>query len=196
MLRDNALAVSGLLVKKIGGPSVKPYQPDGLWRINGTSYLQDQGDKLYRRSLYTFWKRTIPNPTQATFDAPSRSNCNVRRQKTSTPLQALVLLNDPVYVEAAKAIGQKISETKDLSQGIRTAFRQLTGRQPSDQELQLLKDLQQSEQGNFTKHPDKLNGWLNTGDFTVDGTIEPIVLAANTVVASTIINADATIVKR
>ena len=196
MLRDNALAASGLLVKKIGGPSVRPYQPEGLWRINGTAYRQDQGEKLYRRSMYTIWKRTVPNPTQATFDAPTRANCTVRRQKTSTPLQALVLLNDPVYVEAAKKIGQNISMADDASSGIRAAFRQLTGRQPSTEELKLLEALQDSEKENFSKYPEKLKGWLHTGDYVLDPNLEPVVLAANTVVASTILNADATIIKR
>ena len=107
MLRDQALAASGLLVQKIGGPSVKPYQPEGVWEETaGSKYEPDKGENLYRRSLYTFWKRTAPHPMMTTFDASERNNCTVRRQATSTPLQALVLLNDPQFVEAARQIGR------------------------------------------------------------------------------------------
>ena len=107
MIRDNALAASGLLSKKMGGPSVKPYQPEGLWAVNNTTYEQDKGESLYRRSLYTFWRRTNPPPSMNTFDAPSRSYCVVQRQKTSTPLQALILLNDPQFVEAAEVVAER-----------------------------------------------------------------------------------------
>ncbi|MEM8526911.1 MAG: DUF1553 domain-containing protein [Bacteroidota bacterium] len=196
MIRDNALVASDLLVKKIGGESVHPYQPDGLWRINGTAYKQDEGDKLYRRSLYTIWKRTVPNPTQATFDAPDRANCNVKRQKTSTPLQALVLMNDPVYVEAAKVIGQRISENETLEAGVQNAFRLLTGRHASEQELQLLLKLQQTEKTKFVKEANKMKGWLNAGDYILNDQFDETTLAANTVVASTILNSDAAVVKR
>src|SRR5262249_52596229 len=103
-IRDNALAVSGLLSPKIGGRSARPYQPEGLWEESGTSahYTPDHGEGLYRRSLYTFWKRTAPPPTMLIFDAPSREVCLVRRETTTTPLQALVMLNDPQFVEAAR----------------------------------------------------------------------------------------------
>ena len=110
MLRDQALAVSGLLVEKSGGPSVKPYQPEGLWAVamGGPHYDQSHGPDLYRRSLYTFWKRTVPNPAMVAFDASERNVCAVRRQSTSTPLQALALLNDPQIVEAARHLGQRM----------------------------------------------------------------------------------------
>lgn len=196
MLRDNVLAASGLLSTKIGGPSVKPYQPVGLWRINGTRYQADTGEKLYRRSLYTFWKRTIPHPTQATFDAPSRANCSVRRQKTSTPLQALVLLNDPIFVEAAKVIGQQIALRDDTVSGIQSAFRNLTGRKATAAEVTLLQELQQQELQKFKQYPDKLAGWIKAGEYIIDQDLDPALIAANAVVASTIINADASIVKR
>jgi hypothetical protein len=196
MLRDNALAAGNLLVSRLGGPSVHPYQPEGLWRINGASYREDKGDKLYRRSLYTIWKRTVPHPTQATFDAPTRDNCTVRRQKTSTPLQALVLLNDPVYVEAARAIGQLIGKAEKTEEGITLAFQRLTGRPPASGELDLLMELQQAELQKFTQHPEKIQGWLKSGELATPADQEPALLAANTVVASTILNADATIIKR
>ena len=196
MLRDNALAASGLLSDRIGGPSVKPYQPDGLWRINGSRYQTDKGEKLYRRSLYTFWKRTIPHPTQATFDAPSRANCTVRRQKTSTPLQALVLLNDPIFLEAAKVLGQKISKASEPKIAIANAFRSLSGRAPTQDELEVLLQLQQQEIAKFKADADKTAGWLQAGDFQLDASVSPALLAANAVVASTIINADASVIKR
>ncbi len=108
MIRDAALSVSGLLVEKLGGPSVKPYQPDGLWEAvgytdsNTANFAQDDGENLYRRSLYTFWKRTAPPPAMSTFDAPSREACTVRRARTNTPLQALTLMNDRQFVEASR----------------------------------------------------------------------------------------------
>ena len=196
MVRDNALAASDLLVKKIGGKSVKPYQPEGLWKVNGGKYTPDEGENLYRRSIYTFWKRSIPNPTQATFDAPDRSNCTIQRQKTSTPLQALIMLNDPTFTEAAKVIGEQISTIENPSIGIATAFKKLTGRQPTEDELQVLLELQQAEYQNFKVKPKKIKGWLSQGAYQLVKNIEPARIAANTIVASTIINADATIVKR
>ena len=199
MIRDNALAASGLLVYKIGGKSVKPYQPDGLWRVNGTKYTADKGEGLYRRSLYTFWKRTIPNPTQATFDAPTRSGCTVKRQETSTPLQALVLLNDPTFTEAAKLLGVEITAGADLKQSTGNAFRKLTGRKASPKELDLLLSLQQSELEKFQKNPEKIKGWLGSGESIINFkelNLDEKEIAANTVIATTIINSDAAIVKR
>ena len=196
MIRDNVLAASGLLVPKIGGKSVKPYQPAGLWAVNSGKYEQDKGSNLYRRSIYTFWKRSIPHPTQGNFDAPSRNNCTVRRQKTSTPLQALVLLNDPTFTEAARVLGLSISEANSPKVGIQEAFRKLTGRKASEDELNILLELQRSELSNFKAYPKKAKGWLNSGDYISDSSIAPDTLAANAVVASTIINMDACIIKR
>lgn len=142
MIRDNALAVSGLLVNKIGGPSVKPYQPQGLWAetTSGqglTKYIPDTGENLYRRSLYTFWKRTVPPPSMMTFDAPTRDFCEVKRQKTSTPLQALVMLNDPQLVEASEHLAKNILKDNTISQDerIKTIFRKITSRFPTEEEL-------------------------------------------------------------
>src|SRR5438034_9492536 len=113
IIRDQALAVSGLLVEKQGGPSVRPYHPPGLYEqvVAGSSagtYVQGKGEDLYRRSLYTYWKRSVPNPGMLVFDMPYRETCTVRRSRTSTPLQALDLLNDPTYVEAARALAQRM----------------------------------------------------------------------------------------
>lgn len=123
MIRDNALAASGLLNAKIGGPSVYPYQPEGLWKINGSEYRQDTGANIYRRGMYTVWRRSVPNPTQATFDVGIRASCIVGRQNTNTPLQALITMNDPTFVEAAKVIGEQITEETDNKTAIVNADR-------------------------------------------------------------------------
>ena len=196
MLRNNVLAASGLLNRTIGGPSVKPYQPEGLWKINGAAYEEDKGDKLYRKSMYTIWKRSVPHPTLATFDAPERSFCAVRRQETNPPLQALVMLNDPTYVEASRVLGNSMLTYADPKEGISEVFRKLTGRMILAKELELLADLQQSEYKKFKENSNKTNGWLNTGEFRASKSDDGALIAANAVVASTIMNSDATITKR
>lgn len=196
MIRDNALAASGLLQKQIGGKSIKPYQPEGLWEINNTRYVADTGRAMYRRSLYVIVKRTVPHPTMGTFDAPSRSYCVVRRQKTNTPLQSLVTLNDPTFVEAARMLGEQITRVSDEREGIANAYRRLTGRMPGEKELDLLVALQQNELRKFRDHPEKTKGWLTTGQYAVDQRLDKYRIAANTVVASTIMNSDATLTKR
>src|SRR5690606_30157709 len=136
MIRDQALFVSGLLVESLGGPSVKPYQPDGLWEAvgytdsNTANFAQDDGAKLYRRSMYTFWKRTSPPPSMSTFDAPSRETCTVRRPRTNTPLQALVLMNDKQFVETSRHFAERIlTEAPDSDQErLEWAFRVVTSR--------------------------------------------------------------------
>lgn len=196
MMRDNALAACGLLNPQIGGPSVKPYQPAGLWEINSAQYVPDSTDQVYRRSLYVVTKRTVPNPTLGTFDAPERSSCLSRRQKTNTPLQALVLLNDPTYVEAAKVLGEQMSQFDDVSKSIRFAYRKLSGLNPSEKELQVLVTLQRKAFETFTAHPEKTTGWLHTGFYKIKPGLNKAQLAAHSVVASTILNSDAVITKR
>lgn len=196
MIRDNALAASGLINKKIGGKSVKPYQPEGLWSINNATYDADSGTAVYRRSLYVLVKRAVPNPTLATFDATSRSYCVVRRQKTNTPLQALVTLNDPTFVEAACVLGEQMAKTNNIQKAITDTFKKLTGRTPSKKEIDLLAELQKSQLKNFMNHPEKAKGWLHTGQYVVDTKQDTLLIAANAVVASTILNADATLFKR
>lgn len=195
MLRNNVLVASGLMNDQIGGPSVRPYQPEGLWKINGASYEEDSGENLYRRGMYTIWKRSVPNPTIATFDAPERSFCSVRRQETNTPLQALVVMNDPTYVEASRMLGHTMTGFSNIKEGIQSVFRKLTGRSASSEELGLLVKLQHEEYTKFLENPDKAKGWLNTGEFYTESENYPLV-AANAVVASTIMNSDATIMKR
>jgi len=196
MVRDNALLASGLLNPEVGGRSIKPYQPNGLWEINSKTYHPDTGSLVYKRSLYVFVKRSVPNPTLATFDAPSRSYCVVRRQKTNTPLQALVTLNDPTYLEAAKVLGEQMTKEAGNKQAITLAFKKLTGRSPQVAEMNLLLQLQQTELAKFRQHPQKQRGWLYAGQYRFNGTIDSAVVAANTVVASTILNSDASLIKR
>ncbi|WP_281987207.1 DUF1553 domain-containing protein [Aquimarina aggregata] len=196
MLRDNALAASGLLSEEIGGESVHPYQPPGLWKVNGMTYKADTGEKLYRRSMYTIWKRSVPHPTLATFDAPARDVCTIRRQETNTPLQALVLLNDPTYIESARVLGKKMADTADAQKGIQYVFRSLTGRNPTQKELKVLLDLKNTEYKKFVSDDTKMKGWLNSGEFRLEDNDDKALIAANAIVASTIMNSDATITKR
>ncbi|MEM8896470.1 MAG: DUF1553 domain-containing protein [Bacteroidota bacterium] len=196
MMRDNALAASGLLIPDLGGESVKPYQPEGLWALNFDPYEQDHGTNLYRRSMYTIWRRTVPNPTLATFDQPERSICSVRRQKTNTPLQALVLLNDPTFLEVAKVMGAQMAISSDKEKSISSTFQKLTGRSPLQEELSLLKELQRTEYQNFLKNKEKMKGWLSAGEYPVDNSLEQELVASYAVVASAIMNADASITKR
>ncbi len=196
MLRDNALFASGLLKETIGGKSVSPYQPPGLWRVNGDTYKQGTGEELYRRSMYTVWKRTVPHPTIATFDAPTRDLCTTRRQETNTPLQALVLLNDPTFVEAARVLGKKMIAYDSIDEGISKTYMKLTGRAIKPKELEVLTKLQKTEFEKFKNNKAKAQGWISIGEHKVDPKDDIALVAANAVVASTIINSDAFITKR
>jgi hypothetical protein len=187
---------SGLLNPAIGGKSVKPYQPPGLWEINNTSYQADSGIAVYRRSLYVIVKRSVPNPTLSTFDGSSRSYCVVRRQPTNTPLQALVTLNDPTFVEACKVLGEQLSKEANAGEGIKKVYRKLTGIVPDERELALLQKLQLTELEKFKKDARKTKGWLAAGQYQVDKNIDAATVAANAVVASVILNSDAAITKR
>lgn len=202
LIRDVALSAAGLLVKKIGGPSVKPYQPAGLWEEKGEFsqlkyYEQDHGDKLYRRSLYTFWRRTSPPPAMTVFDAPSRDICIVQRQATNTPLQALVLLNDPQFVEAARVLAERvIRESLDLKTGIMLAYRLLTGLKPTEDVLELLLELAKREQLKFSRQPDLAEQLLQVGEWPTTDLLPPANVAAMTIVCSTITSFDECLVKR
>ena len=200
MLRDEALADSGLLVEKLGGPSVKPYQPDGVWDVamGHPVYDQGHGDDLHRRSLYTFWKRSVPPPVMLTFDASDRNYCVVRRQSTSTPLQALALLNDTQIVEAARHISQRmLHEGGDtLDHRIAWAWRLITSRGPSDKELSLLKGLFDEQREIFAKDPKAAEELLGVGEARSDESLNKIDLAAGTVLAQAILNHDAAVMRR
>jgi hypothetical protein len=201
MIRDNALAVGGLLVDKIGGPSVKPYQPPGLWTEVSygfkEDYVPDKGEGLYRRSMYTYWKRQSPPPGMTTFDAPSREVCTVRRPRTNTPLQALMLMNDPQYVEAARALATRMIKdgSVDAGQRIDFAFRLATARPPTSKEKEVLLGVYKEQLAQYSANKEAAEKLLTVGDSKPDASIDPAELAAWTSVASMILNLDATITK-
>ena len=202
-LRDNALSASGLINPKIGGSSVFPYQPAGIWEelafgdgFSMQAYEPSHGADLYRRSMYTFWKRTAPPAAMLTFDAPDREKCTARRLATNTPLQALVLLNDPTYVEASRVLAQRVlKEAKDPSQRARLAFELVTSRAPDHKELAVLTRLAKQQLDNYKRDPDGAAKFLRAGESLADATLNPIELAAWTAVASAIFNLDETVTK-
>jgi Protein of unknown function (DUF1553)/Protein of unknown function (DUF1549)/Planctomycete cytochrome C len=204
VIRDQALAASGLLVEKIGGPSVKPYHPPGLYeqvvaqRDNPkAAYQQGSGDDLHRRSLYTYWKRSVPHPGMLLFDAPFRETCALRRSRSNTPLQALNLMNDPTYVEAARFLAQRMIQEGGASIETRLThgFRLLLARNPSQQELQVLTAAAERSIQDFTKDSEAAKQLLSLGEAKSDDKLPPAELAAYTTVASTLINLDETITK-
>ncbi len=192
LIRDQALAIGGLLVPKIGGPSVKPYQPPGLWEAvsyNGeASYRPGNGESLYRRGLYTFWKRQAPPPDMLTFDGPTREVCTVRRARTNTPLQALLLLNDVNYIEAARGLATQMmrAEADRLAHGFRIA----TGRAPKTAEVAELKKYFDTQLAEFRRNPDAAKKLLKNGASPADATLDPGELAAWTLTASLLLNLD------
>ena len=200
MFRDAALAVSGLLVDKIGGPSVKPYQPPGLWEIamGNPKYEQGRGEDLHRSSLYTFWKRTVPPPAMIAFDAPERNVCVVRRQSTSTPLQALGLLNDTQIVEAARFVSERMLKEGGvaLDDRIEWAFRLVTSRRPAPQELAVLKRLFQEQRELFAADQQAAAQLLAVGEASNDPALPSLDLAAGTVLAEALLNYDEAVMRR
>jgi uncharacterized protein DUF1553/uncharacterized protein DUF1549/concanavalin A-like lectin/glucanase superfamily protein/cytochrome c len=203
-VRDNALAVSGLLNDKIGGGSVLPYQPSGLWEemafgdgFSMQEYVQSHGKDLYRRSMYTLWKRTVPPAALATFDAPDREKCVARRAVTNTPLQALVTLNDPTYIEAARAMATRTLRDggRNLNGRITFVFRLALARRPSAQESKILRDLLSRQLINYRKNRKAAGELLQVGESKVDDKLDQPELAAWTMVASAILNLDETITK-
>lgn len=204
MIRDQALAISGLLVKEVGGPSVKPYQPAGIWEEttgggggSTANYIQGTGDDLYRKSLYTFWKRTVPPPSMMTFDSASRDLCSVKRQETNTPLQALVLLNDPQMIEAARALASStIKKFPDsIEKQIGYVFQKATSRLPDEEETTMLsshyKDiLAKMDNGVFTA-----NEYIGIGEYKAEITVPEKELASLALVAHTVLNLDETITR-
>lgn len=203
LLRDNVLKASGLLVDSIGGASVKPYQPAGLWsektgfsNILGT-YIQDHGDKLYRRSLYTFWRRTSHHPVMSIFDAPTRDNCIVRREVSNTPLQALAMMNETQFLEAARVLAARVmQEESNRSAQISLAYRLLTSRKAAPDIVQLLLELWQEEEQAFAQNPEQAKDLLDIGEYVVEADLSPSHHAAMTVVCSNIMNFDETVTKR
>jgi hypothetical protein len=206
-IRDQALAISGLLNPEIGGASVSPYQPAGLWeelmsRSDGANwtaqtYTQSHGKDLYRRTMYTFWKRTSPPPTLSTFDAPDREVCTVRRSRTNTPLQALVLMNDPTYLEASRKLAERLltGNTDTADQRLTTAFRLATARTPGTAELDLLRRALDQHRAKYRAHPDLAQKLLKIGESPVNEKLDAPELAAWTLVSSVLLNLDETVTK-
>ena len=208
-VRDQALAVAGLLDGRMGGVSVFPYQPAGLWeelmsrsdgdQFTAQKYTQSHGADLYRRSMYTFWKRTSPPPSLAAFDAPDRETCTVRRGRTNTPLQALVLMNDPTYVEASRKLAERMLKEPVASaspeERIAFAFRLATARRPSAEESAVMRKIYDQQLAHYRSNAEAATKLLSVGESPRDDKLDPIDLAAWTTVASTILNLDETITK-
>jgi hypothetical protein len=197
-VRDLALAASGLLVRRLGGPSVYPYQPAGLWSESGGSggdYVSDQGAGLFRRSMYTFWKRTIPPPNMLAFDAVSRESCVARRERTNTPLQALILLNDPQFVEAARILAQQVIELPDAQRMEQIAL-QLIGRTLDERESSIVQGLLDDQRSAFASSRPACDALLTVGTIPVPPFADRVELAATTVIVQAIMNLDACVVKR
>lgn len=197
-LRDEALYIGGLLNLKMGGRGVRSYQPAGIWEAvgyttsNTAKYTQDHGEALYRRSLYLFWKRTAPPPTMITFDAPSREACRARRERTNTPLQALITLNDPQYFEAARHLGYRMMEEggKDEADRLRYGFRLATGRFPQKSECEVLEESLAAQKAHYAAHEEAAKKTISVGESPVPADVPPAELAAYTMVANMILNLD------
>ncbi len=201
IIRDQALAASGLLDLRIGGVSVNPYQPAGLWeelmsredsaKFTAQFFVQSKGADLYRRSIYTFWKRTSPPAALATFDAPDRETCTVRRARTNTPLQALVLLNDPTYVEASRKLAEKILlRHKETKARFDYAFQAVLARTPTPKEVEILTKVLERQRTHFQAQPEAATSLLGVGDSTSNTSLAAWELATWTILSSVILNLD------
>lgn len=195
MIRDMALSAGGLLSMKVGGPSVFPRQPDGIWSIpyNGDQWTLSDGEDRYRRGLYTFWRRTSPYPAFTTFDAPSREFCTVRRIRTNTPLQALTTLNDPAFLDAARGLAVRMRQVggPDIPTQITYGFRACTARAPNGRELARLVTLEKEEAARYKADPQSAAKLIGAGQ-------DPAAqaqMAAQTVVANVLLNLDETLTK-
>jgi hypothetical protein len=199
MIRDYALASSGLLKNKIGGPSVKPYQPEGIWEAvamigsNTREYKRDSGDALYRRSMYTFWKRSALLPTLDIFNAPTRETCTVRRERTNTPIQALVTLNDVQFVEAARALAVrtlKQSGAPTASARVNFMAQELLDRPLRPEEKAIVLKSAADLEGYYRAHPEDARQLLTVGDLKPDTVLKPEMQAAWTMLANQLMNLD------
>jgi hypothetical protein len=198
VIRDQALAVSGLLTEQIGGPSVKPYQPAGLWKeLSGQDYVQDKGEKLYRRSLYTFWKRSSPPPSLMNFDSAGREACVVRDTRTNTPLQALDLMNDVTYLEASRKLAERVMKERrsNATERISLAFRLVVSRVPTPREARVLADALASYLDEYKANPEAAAQYLSQGESPRDEELDVSELAAYSTLASMMLNMDETITK-
>ena len=201
MLRDQALAVAGLLVSKVGGPSVKPYQPPGLWEAVSynaeDSYVAGGGGDLYRRSLYTYIKRQAPPPSLLTFDGPTREKCTMRRSRTNTPLQALQLLNDDTYVEASRVLAERVlREPGDDEVRLRQLWQRVLVREPGDEEIGLLLGLLGRQRERFVSNPESAARLLSIGAADHDTKLDAQEHATWTIIAQSVLNLDETLSRR
>lgn len=201
-IHDMALASSGLLVKEIGGPSVKPYQPKGIWESSTSGrgvlarYVQDHGDKLYRRGIYSFIKRTVPPPGMLVFDGSNRDQCEVNRMRTNTPLQALVVLNDPVILESARVFAERLMQhNSTMEEKIDAAFRSIVCRKPKPEELEILMRYYEEENKTFTESPARAKKFIKVGEYPFADVNDVVSLAALMQVVHTIYNMDESITK-
>ena len=198
MIRDAALACGGLLVGTLGGPSVKPYQPEGVWEAvampesNTHFYRPDHGDRLYRRSLYMFWKRSAPPASLDIFNAPTRETCTIHRERTNTPLQALVTLNDPQFVEAARSLAQRTLKHGGETADDRVNFiaRQLLARPFRPEEKAIIQTSLARLNASYQSHPELAAQLLSVGESKADPSLEPATLAAWTMLANELMNLD------
>jgi hypothetical protein len=202
-LRDYALSVSGLLNLKMGGRGVRPYQPPGIWEAvgyttsNTAKFTQDHGDALYRRSLYIFWKRTAPPPSMTTFDAPSREQCRARRERTDTPLQALLTMNDTQYFEAARHLGYRMLQEGGAADAdrLRYGFRLAAARTPTDKESEVLAETLAAERARYVADPEAAKKAISVGESPVPTDVPAPDLAAYTLVANLMLNLDEVVTK-
>lgn len=204
IIRDQVLASSGLLNPAIGGRSIKPYQPEGLWEVSSSGrgalahYVQDYGESLYRRGLYVFFKRTLPPPNLLIFDASNRDECEVTKQRTNTPLQALVMLNDPVILEASRVLAEDLILTpasKKVDDHIHKAYKRILGREATDREIGILTDYHQEELDRFNETPSLASDFLEVGEAPLSASVAPVELAALMSVVHAIYNLEETLTR-
>ena len=203
IIRDQAIFAAGMLSDKTGGPSVYPYQPAGLWmeltnRVDfQMRYKNSTGDDLYRKSMYTFWKRALPHPSMTAFDAPERDICIVKRAQTNTPLQALTLLHDPTYIEAARVLAARsLKKSKnDVKAAVVEAFRRVLTRKPAAEEINILVDVYKQKLAVLKKRPELITSQLSVGEFKNDNSLDQMKLAAFTTVCHTLFNLSETITR-
>lgn len=200
-IRDNALAISGLLKEKVGGPSVKPYQPAGLWEDVSVErrykYVADKGDGLYRRSMYTFWRRTCPPPGMVLFDAPDRETCLARRSRTNTPLHALLLMNEPIFVESARNLAQRVMQKEQASEARLTlAWRLAMARNPTDKEAKIVLGALPELVATYRADPAAAKKLLAVGETQRDTKLNEAELAAWTALMNLVLNCDEVITKQ
>jgi hypothetical protein len=202
MIRDYALAASGLLVRKLGGPSVRPYQPEGVWEAvampesNTSKYKRDDGENLYRRSMYTFWKRSAPPASMDILNAPNRETCTVRRERTNTPLQALVTLNDVQFVEAARKLAERtLAETPDPNERLQKMAARLLARPFEADELNVVRKGLDALLADYKAKPDEAKKLIAFGESKPDPKRDAVELAAWTMLGNQLLNLDEVLTK-